>query len=79
MGAANTEANGKLTTTLQADSTAGGAGDIVGTHWGTKCRVRGSADVERSGGDGKQCQSFASGDGSSNIKSHLPLLSCVRL
>jgi dipeptidyl aminopeptidase/acylaminoacyl peptidase len=46
VGAANTEANGKLTTTLQADSTAGGAGDIVGTHWGTNCRVGGDFDVQ---------------------------------
>ena len=46
VGAANTEANGKLTTTLQADSTAGGAGDIVGTHWGTNCLVGGDFDVQ---------------------------------
>jgi hypothetical protein len=46
VGAANTEANGKLTTTLQADSTAGGAGDIVGTHWGTNCHVGGDYDVQ---------------------------------
>ena len=46
VGAANTEANGKLTTTLAADSVPGGTFDIVGTHWGTNCRIAGDYDVQ---------------------------------
>jgi Tol biopolymer transport system component len=45
-GAANAEANGKLTTTLRADSTQGGASDIIGTHWGSYCRLAGDYDVQ---------------------------------
>ena len=46
VGAANTEANGKLTTTLAASSVPGGTFDIVGTHWGTNCRIAGDYDVQ---------------------------------
>jgi TolB protein len=45
-GAMNTEANGKLTTTLRADSIPGGAFDSVGTHWGSYCRLVGDFDVQ---------------------------------
>ena len=45
-GAANTEANGKLTTTIAADATQGGSFDIIGTHWGSYCRLAGNFDVQ---------------------------------
>ncbi|MDP9256925.1 MAG: hypothetical protein M3Q31_10275 [Actinomycetota bacterium] len=45
-GASNTEADGKLITTLLADSTPGGASDMIGTHWGSYCRVAGDFDVQ---------------------------------
>ena len=45
-GASNTEADGKLITTLLADSNPGGATDMIGTHWGSYCRVGGDFDVQ---------------------------------
>jgi TolB protein len=45
-GASNTEADGKLITTFLADSTPGGAADMIGTHWGSYCRLGGDFDVQ---------------------------------
>jgi TolB protein len=45
-GAANTEANGQLVTTLAPDSVQGGQYDQIETHWGTQCRLAGDFDVQ---------------------------------
>jgi TolB protein len=45
-GATNIEANGKLTTTLAADSVQGGQYDEIEAHWGTNCRLAGDFDVQ---------------------------------
>jgi hypothetical protein len=45
-GATNSEANGKLTTTLAADSVQGGQYNEIEAHWGTNCRLLGDFDVQ---------------------------------
>ena len=45
-GATNSEANGKLTTTLAADSAQGGQYDQIEVHWGTNCNLVGDFDVQ---------------------------------
>lgn len=45
-GAANTEENGQLVTTLAANAVQGGQFDEIETHWGTQCRMSGDYDVQ---------------------------------
>jgi hypothetical protein len=45
-GATNSEANGKLTTTLAADSVEGGPYDLSDARWSTNCRLVGDFDVQ---------------------------------
>jgi TolB protein len=45
-GAANTEVDGKLVTTVRADATQGGQFNTIGTHWGTYCRLAGDFDAQ---------------------------------
>jgi TolB protein len=45
-GASNTEASGKLMTTLAADSVQGGQYNEIEAHWGTNCRLAGDFDVQ---------------------------------
>jgi dipeptidyl aminopeptidase/acylaminoacyl peptidase len=45
-GATSTEADGKLTTTLAADSVQGGPYDQIEADWGTTCRLAGDFDVQ---------------------------------
>jgi WD40-like Beta Propeller Repeat len=45
-GATNSEATGKLTTTLAADSAQGGQYDDIEAHWGASCRLVGDFDVQ---------------------------------
>jgi Tol biopolymer transport system component len=45
-GATNSEANGKLTTTLAADSLQGGQYNEIEAHWGTNCELLGDFDVQ---------------------------------